>query len=1346
MGQTVTMNFTKRINVPLFVSIFLTLFLLPTLTQGQLSVNITLTAVKCFGGNTGAATASATGGVSPYTYAWGGGQSGATITNLAASTVSVTVTDNSGATKSATAIINQPAQLGATAFGSSQICGIVPDGTASAVPFGGTAPYTYLWSNGSTAAQILHLAQGNYTVTVTDANSCTTTAATQIFFWNEGIWVMASANNVTCSGLNNGSSHVSVMSGTAPYSYTWSNGQNGADISNLAPGTYSVTVADGNGCSNSTTVNITQPTVLTATATSTNASCNTNTGTTNLTISGGTSPYTVLWNNGSTNTNLTNLGPGTYTATVKDSKNCTVVASSVTIISTNSAITVNTSVVSAATCSTGGSATASVSGGGTLAYLWDNGQTTATATNLTAGNHSVTVTSTTTGCSGVGAVTITQTGGPIASASVTIQATCATGASAAASATGGTAPYTYKWDNNQMTASVTNLSVGNHTVTVTDAGGCTSVAAINIAQPTSPTVTTTVVTNATCATGGSATAAATGGMGSYVYLWDNNQTSATATNLSAGNHTVTVTDAAGCSKVGTVTITGQTTGGPTATAIVTTQATCTTGGSATASAIGGTAPYTYKWDNNQTTAIGTNLSAGAHTVTVTDAGGCTSVATVTIAQPPGGPTLTTAVITNATCTTGGSASVSAGAGTFTYKWDNNQTTATATNLSAGVHTVTVTNAGGCTSVGSVTITQLQGPTVTTTVISNATCSTGGSASASAGAGSFSYKWDNNQTTAIATNLSAGIHTVTVTDAGGCTKTATATITQAPNPTATVVVVTQATCLTGGSATASATSGTVPYTYKWDNNQTTATGTNLSVGAHTVTITDAGGCTATASVTIVGTPTPTATITASANAKCDQAGSATVAATGGTAPYTYKWDNNETTASAINLIAGAHTVTVTDASGCTATASVTIGLTNNGIKIGDYVWFDTDQDGFQDPQETSGVPNISVMLIRAGTDGIFGTADDVTVKSTTTNANGKYTIECVTPGTYILMFGAIPTGYEFTGKDKVNNDCLDSDVNPNGKTMSFTIIAGQTDNLCFDAGIHSLCDNVSSAGQVCCDQTICEGTAPAPLTTLVAAFGGTGTIQYQWLEFLDLGPAGPQWVGINGATAETYAPGILTHTSFFMRCARRAGCIEFLESNIVTITVKAAGTAGCGNFLHNFNVALLSAHTVEVAWATNPEITQYMYYVEHSSDNLTWETVGEVMGHNDANNINQYKLIHDQVSVGQNFYRIKRIDASNLTVVSASIELKMNELALEESVAISPNPVTNTVVIKNMIIYDNDVNVKIATTNGVVLYDLNIPAGSLKNFDLGMDHLPAGIYLARIRFSKSVVKTIKLVKL
>lgn len=408
-------------------------------------------------------------------------------------------------------------------------------------------------------------------------------------------------------------------------------------------------------------------------------------------------------------------------------------------------------------------------------------------------------------------------------------------------------------------------------------------------------------------------------------------------------------------------------------------------------------------------------------------------------------------------------------------------TANATNLLAGQHSVTITDAGGCVGIALVTILQSQGPTVNVTINAQATCTTGGTATASAsgGTGPYTYKWSasaNNQMTAVATNLPAGTHSVTVTDANGCAAVGMATITQSGVPTAVISSSSPSACgANTGSATVAASGGTGPYTYKWNNPgmSTTATVSNLGPGSYTVTVTDAAGCTTTAAVSIAATLPPNVTIVASYNANCSTPGGATASVMGGNGPFSYHWSNNETTAAAVDFAGnGTYTVTVTDANQCTATASVTIGSSNNGIKIGDYVWYDDDQNGFQHPSLETGVPNINVMLIKAGPDGVFGTGDDITVGTTTTNNAGNYYFDCVTPGTYILMFSNKPAGYQWTKRVWVNNDCKDSDVKSNGKTDPFTIVAGQPDDLCFDAGIHTICENVMNAGAICCNQTRC----------------------------------------------------------------------------------------------------------------------------------------------------------------------------------------------------------------------------------------------------------------------------------
>ncbi len=173
----------------------------------------------------------------------------------------VTVTDNAGLTAYAQVLVNQPPSFGVSAFGQNQICSVSPDGSAVAVPFGGAPPYQFLWNTGAAIAQITGLAQGSYTVTATDTHGCTASSSVSILYWNEGLWITADAKQgAGYVGQQNGKASVMAMSGTAPYTYHWSNGvtiTSGGmthSIENLGAGNYTVTVTDVNGCSHDASV------------------------------------------------------------------------------------------------------------------------------------------------------------------------------------------------------------------------------------------------------------------------------------------------------------------------------------------------------------------------------------------------------------------------------------------------------------------------------------------------------------------------------------------------------------------------------------------------------------------------------------------------------------------------------------------------------------------------------------------------------------------------------------------------------------------------------------------------------------------------------------------------------------------------------------------------------------------------------------------------------------------------------------------------------------------------------------------------------------------------------------
>ncbi|MFZ5552225.1 MAG: gliding motility-associated C-terminal domain-containing protein, partial [Bacteroidota bacterium] len=328
-------------------------------------------------------------------------------------------------------------------------------------------------------------------------------------------------------------------------------------------------------------------------------------------------------------------------------------------------------------------------------YLWSNGQTTQTATGLAAGTYTVTVTDVN---SCVATQTITITEPPVLTANTTSTPSCGgNSGTATVTAGGGTSPYTYLWSNGQTTSTATGLSAGSYTVTTTDANGCSTSSSITI-SPAPPVSFTLSSTQTSCTSNtGTATVNVTGGVSPFTYLWSNGQTTSMATALGVGNYTVTVTDSNGCSQAQTVNITSL--GGPAATASVNSNVLCFGGstGSASASATGGTSPYTYLWSNGQTSSSAVNLAAGSYSVTVTDANGCASSQTVTITQPN---SLLLSTSTSAdTCSLGNGTAgsvASGGTGPYSYLWSNGQTTPTITGLGSGTYTVTVTDANNCT--------------------------------------------------------------------------------------------------------------------------------------------------------------------------------------------------------------------------------------------------------------------------------------------------------------------------------------------------------------------------------------------------------------------------------------------------------------------------------------------------------------------------------------------------------------------------------------------------------------------------------------------------------------------------
>jgi gliding motility-associated-like protein len=416
-------------------------------------------------------------------------------------------------------------------------------------------------------------------------------------------------------------------------------------------------------------------------------------------------PTSWSWNFGDNTTS--NLQNPVHTYSAYGTYNVTLVVGPCPIDSITIPITVSNTTGSASgntSLCQGGSTTLSATGGTT--YSWSTGATTSsiTVTPTTSTTYSVVVSNGM--CADTITIPVVVTPSPALTPTVA-PVTCNgnNNGSAGITVTNGNSPYTYSWSNAQTTASISNLSPGNYTVIVTNAGGCTAQQVITITQPTAITA-SAASTNTNCGnSSGSATVTASGGTGILSYSWvPSGGTSATATGLAAGNYTCTITDANGCTLQQTVTINPSS--GITLTANSNPD-TCSNGiGMASANASGGTAPYSYTWSNGATTQSISNLTSGTYSVIVTDAAGCSQVQTVTIGSV-GGATANAGA--DVTITQGDNTQLNASGGS-TYSWSpaNTLSCNTCSNPLASpavttTYVVVVTNASGCTDVDSVTV-------------------------------------------------------------------------------------------------------------------------------------------------------------------------------------------------------------------------------------------------------------------------------------------------------------------------------------------------------------------------------------------------------------------------------------------------------------------------------------------------------------------------------------------------------------------------------------------------------------------------------------------------------------------
>jgi gliding motility-associated-like protein len=892
------------------------------------------TNVTCNGSSNGAINVSVNGGTSPYNYLWSNGETTAAISGLTAGNYSVTVTDDNGCAATTTVNLAQPTVLNVTANAVGAACNGGNTGSINLNVSGGFAPYTFAWSNGATTQNVSNLAAGPYSVTVTDANSCTNSQTFTITA-PAPIVVTTLGTDADCANGILGTVDATVTGGNAPFLYLWNNLATTQNIAGLYAGTYVITVTDANNCSATdsyTVIDISN--TINVTGTVTDVSCpNATDGEIDITVTGGTPAYNYSWNTGATTEDLTGLAAGNYAFTVVDAQGCGYFAGFT--VGAPDSILISAVVVDGACGGGAGSIDLTVSGGlgAPYGFQWSNGASTEDLPSVLAGTYFVTVIDGG-GCSNVAFFNVSANGGNLDVIAAINNVACNGGSDGDIFTTviGGTPPYTYQWSTGDITSDLVNVATGSYIVTVADAGGCVKIQTFVVTQPTSLQIASALVLDSDCFGGatGSVDLIVNGGTAPYSYLWSNFNNTQDLSNAAAGIYSVIVTDANGC------TIGAQYTVGEATEILVTeviTNVSCNGGndGEIALSVSGGSAPYSYTWSNNASTATISQLTIGNYSVTVEDDNGCSVVRNYNISEPA--VLALTGTVTDVTCNGGvnGSVNISVAGGTspYTYLWSpGGVTTEDLTAVSANQYTLVVEDANGCTISGTYDVNEPSAIQVTVN-ISNVSCNggTNGSVDVSVTGGSpvYSYSWSNGSNLQDLVNVPAGTYILTVTDASGCTSINSYTVTQ-PDALLATASITNVSCFGGsdGEIDVTVTGGTANYTFLWSNGTTTEDLTGLTAGIYGVTVTDANNCVFSTTFTVIQPSQLSITFT-KVDVSCfgENNGSIDVTVSGGTPGYTYLWSNGETTEDISTLAADNYIVIVTDNNGCTISSTISV---------------------------------------------------------------------------------------------------------------------------------------------------------------------------------------------------------------------------------------------------------------------------------------------------------------------------------------------------------------------------------------------------------------------------------------
>ncbi len=929
---------------------------------GVLDVFADITHILCFGTNTGAIDLTVTGGAAPLTVIWTGGVPAPAQldqTGLVPGTYTVQVTDNDGCSFSDTYIVNQNNEIVITANVTQPGCA----GTLGAINItdiaNDTEPTTVAWIGpgafNSDQLSINGLAAGDYTVTSTDANNCTSSETYTIT--SPGVLdVSADITHILCNDASTGAIELTAAGAADPVTAVWTPNQgNTMNPIGLSAGTYDVVVTDVGGCSFSGSFEVLEETAIDIAETIVQPTCSGDLGSISVVSSGGNAPYTISWSGPSGFASdqglITNIIAGTYVLTVTDANNC--IATESYDVNEQQDVTITADVIQPGCAGTLGSITITdiVNDTEPTTVVWTgpgvNGSDQLSISGLTAGDYTVTVTDAN-NCGASETYTITAPG--VLDVAADITHVLCDGASTGAiqlTLTGATNPTTAVWTPDQgNTLNPIGLSAGIYDVVVTDAVGCSFSDTYEVLEETAIDIAEDII-QPTCAGDlGSITIVNTGGVEPYTITWTGivapNQT--TITDLIEGTYSVDVTDANGCIATESYDITTVSTIAITADV---TQPGCvgTLGTIEITDIANDIEPTTITWTGpggfTSDQMLINGLVEGDYNLTVRDVNNCTASESYTI-DPPGVLNVSENV-TNVDCNGGSTGSILLtvidGVDPLTVTWIPALlgNSLTQTDLSAGTYEVSIQDAVGCQFNAIYDIVDPDLIDVSET-ITQAQCS-GDLGSISivngGGTGAYTVSWTGpggfvSDQEAI-TDLSAGTYTAEVTDENNCMVSESYDLI---DPVAILVTadITQPGCLgtLGSIEITSIINGTGPYVISWTGPAGFTSDqmiiTNLVDGDYILEVTDATNCMVSSTYTITP-PGVLSVVEDITGVSCngESTGSIVLTVSGAVEPLTVTWVPASLGTSLIQsgLSAATYDVTIVDADGCDFSGSYEI---------------------------------------------------------------------------------------------------------------------------------------------------------------------------------------------------------------------------------------------------------------------------------------------------------------------------------------------------------------------------------------------------------------------------------------